>query len=82
VVYGAYGPTMLPGTRARLVTPWAPADANVRDPAGRFGVTHLLSDGRDAAAVAALGPRARGAREVARVRWGPHTLVLSELPRD
>jgi len=80
VVYGSYGPTMLLGTRARLVTPWAPADANVDDPAGRFGVTHLLRDVRDAGTPAALGPRAHGARELARVRWGPHTLVLSELP--
>ena len=41
VVYGAYAPTMLFDTQ--LVTrTWPTADANVRDPVGRLGVTHVL----------------------------------------
>jgi hypothetical protein len=73
VVYGAYGPTMLFGTDARLVTPWAPAGANVDDPVRRFGVTHVLTDGGDVAAGYAAGP------PLATVRWGPHTLRLYEI---
>jgi hypothetical protein len=77
VVYGSYGPTMLFGTRARLIQPWAPAGANVDDPATRFGVTHVLLDetgpvlGPDGLAVVpATGP------PLATVAWGPHTLTL------
>jgi 4-amino-4-deoxy-L-arabinose transferase-like glycosyltransferase len=76
VVYGSYGPTMLFGTRARLVTPWAPAGANVDDPVGRFGVTPVLTDGRDQAMT--LVPP--GLAPLAAVRWGPHELLLYELP--
>jgi 4-amino-4-deoxy-L-arabinose transferase-like glycosyltransferase len=76
VVYGSYGPTMLFGTRARLVTPWAPAGANVDDPVGRFGVTHVLTDGRDQAMT--LVPP--GLAPLAAVRWGPHELLLYKLP--
>jgi 4-amino-4-deoxy-L-arabinose transferase-like glycosyltransferase len=75
VVYGGYGPTLLLGTRARLVTPWAPAGANVGDPVGRFGVTHVLTDGRDQAMT--LVPP--GLAPVAAVTWGPHELLLYEL---
>jgi hypothetical protein len=75
VVYGAYGPTLLFGTKARLVTPWAPADANVRDPVGRFGVTHVLTDRHDQA-MTVVPP---GLDPVATVRWGPHELWLYEL---
>lgn len=42
-VYGAYAPTLLFDTPLRLVTPWPPAGANVRDPVGRLGVTHVLA---------------------------------------
>jgi hypothetical protein len=76
VVYGSYGPIMLFGTRARLVTPWAPAGANVDDPVGRFGVTHVLTDGRDQA-MSLVPP---GLAPLAAVRWGPHELLLYELP--
>ena len=76
VVYGAYGPTLLFATRARLVTPWAPAGANVRDPAGRFGVTHVITDGADQAMT--LVPV--GLAPAATVRWGPHLLRLYALP--
>jgi hypothetical protein len=77
VVYGNYGPTMLFGTRARLIQPWAPAGANVDDPATRFGITHVLLDesgpvlGPDGLAVVpTTGP------PLATVAWGPHTLTL------
>jgi hypothetical protein len=42
VVYGAYAPTLLFDTRLATLTPWPSADANVRDPVGRLGVTHVL----------------------------------------
>lgn len=77
VVYGSYCPTMLFGTRARCILPWAPAGANVDDPAGRFGVTHVLADERGPV----LGPGGlpvvpvRGP-PLATVAWGPHTLTL------
>jgi hypothetical protein len=45
VVYGAYAPTMLFDTGLATLTPWPPADANVRDPVGRLGVTHVLVGG-------------------------------------
>jgi hypothetical protein len=81
-VFGGYAPTMLFGTRSRLVAPWAPAGANVDDPRGRFGVTYLLSDGTEEAAtravMAALGP---APEPVARVPWGPHVLALYRLDR-
>jgi hypothetical protein len=83
VVFGTYGPTMLLGTRARLVTPWAPAGANVDDPRGRFGVGWVLSDGSDQAATAAVrASMAAGAEPVARVPWGPNVLVLLRLGGD
>jgi 4-amino-4-deoxy-L-arabinose transferase-like glycosyltransferase len=42
VVYGAYAPTLLFDTRLATLTPWPSADANVRDPVRRLGVTHVL----------------------------------------
>jgi hypothetical protein len=44
-VYGTYAPTLLFDTRLRLVAPWPPAGANVADPVGRLGVTHVLAGG-------------------------------------
>jgi Dolichyl-phosphate-mannose-protein mannosyltransferase len=76
VVFGSYGPTMLFETGSRLVTPWAPAGANVDDPVGRFGVTHVLSDGSDLAVTPDL---VHDAEPVARVAWGPYALVLYRL---
>src|SRR6266508_4159280 len=79
-VYGAYAPTLLFDTRLRLVTPWPPADANVRDPAGRLGVTHVLAGGpgdptRDVPALRA------GTRLVplARVPWAGQAVWLYEI---
>lgn len=79
VVYGSYGPTMLFGTDARLVTPWAPAGANVDDPLRRFGITHVLSDGRDADVEALVARMLDRAVPLIEVPWGPHTLTLYEL---
>jgi hypothetical protein len=80
VVFGSYGPTMLFETGSKLVTPWAPAGANVDDPVGRFGVTHVLSDGSDLAVTRAVTPDlVHDAEPVARVAWGPHALVLYRL---
>jgi hypothetical protein len=42
VVYGAYAPTLLFDTRLATLTPWPTAGANVDDPVGRLGVTHVL----------------------------------------
>ena len=42
VVYGTYAPTLLFDTGLTTLTPWPTADANVRDPVGRLGVTHVL----------------------------------------
>jgi len=79
-VYGAYAPTLLFDTRLRLVTPWPPADANVRDPVGRLGVTHVLAGGpgdptRDVPALRA------GTRLVplARVPWAGQAMWLYEI---
>jgi hypothetical protein len=48
VVYGAYAPTLLFDTGLSTLTPWPTADANVRDPVGRLGVTHVLVGGAPA----------------------------------
>jgi 4-amino-4-deoxy-L-arabinose transferase-like glycosyltransferase len=82
VVYGAYAPTMLFDTRTTTLTPWPTAGANVRDPVGRLGVTHLLVGPGPADPTGGLRALAgRGAAVgVARVRWGPGELVLYALP--
>jgi hypothetical protein len=82
VVYGAYAPTLLFDTRLATLTPWPSADANVGDPIGRLGVTHLLvgpvpSD--PTSRVMAL-PGAGRTSSLARVRWGPGELFLYDLP--
>jgi 4-amino-4-deoxy-L-arabinose transferase-like glycosyltransferase len=78
VVFGAYAPTLLFDTRLTALTPWPTADANVRDPVGRFGVTHLLVGDLPAdptAQVAGLGARRAGPR-LARIPWGGGELFL------
>ena len=82
VVYGAYAPTMLFDTRLHALTPWPSADANVRDPVGRLGVTHVLIGNGPAdptGKVPTLTERGAIAL-VARVQWGPQELVLYGLP--
>jgi hypothetical protein len=82
VVYGTYAPTMLFDTRMALLAPWPAADANVRDPVGRLGVTHLLVGPGPAdptGRVTTLAGRS-AASALARVRWGPGELVLYGLP--
>ena len=82
VVYGAYAPTLLFDTRLATLAPWPSAGANVGDPIGRLGVTHLLvgpvpSD--PTSRVMAL-PGAGRTSSLARVRWGPGELFLYDLP--
>jgi 4-amino-4-deoxy-L-arabinose transferase-like glycosyltransferase len=82
VVYGAYAPTMLFDTRMAALTPWPAAGANVRDPVGRLGVTHVLAGPGPADPTGQVATLAgRGASStLARVRWGPGELVLYGLP--
>jgi 4-amino-4-deoxy-L-arabinose transferase-like glycosyltransferase len=77
VVFGAYAPTLLFDTRARTVSPWLPADANVDDPVGRLGVTHVLvgGPGDPTGQVPAFRARA-GMTPLARVAWNGQELVL------
>ena len=82
VVYGAYAPTMLFDTQLVTRAPWPTAEANVRDPVGRLGVTHVLVGAEPAdptGRVPTLAGRGPGAT-LARVRWGPGELVLYGLP--
>jgi 4-amino-4-deoxy-L-arabinose transferase-like glycosyltransferase len=82
VVYGAYAPTMLFDTQLVTRTPWPGADANVRDPVGRLGVTHVLVGAEPAdptGRVTTLAGRGPGVT-LARIRWGPGELVLYGLP--
>ena len=77
VVFGAYAPTLLFDTRLATLTPWPTADANVRDPVGRFGVTHVLvstGPGDPTAEVAGLTGRARP--RLAQIPWGNGELFL------
>jgi 4-amino-4-deoxy-L-arabinose transferase-like glycosyltransferase len=82
VVYGAYAPTLLFDTRLATLTPWPSAGANVGDPVGRLGVTHLLvgpGPSDPTSRVVAL-PGAGRTSSLARVRWGPGELFLYDLP--
>jgi hypothetical protein len=82
VVYGAYAPTLLFDTRLATLTPWPSAGANVGDPVGRLGVTHLLvgpGPSDPTSRVEAL-PGAGRTSSLARVRWGPGELFLYDLP--
>jgi hypothetical protein len=82
VVYGAYAPTLLFDTRLTTLTPWPAADANVRDPVGRLGVTHVLVGPGPAdptGQVASLAGHGGGAA-LARVPWGVGEVVLYAMP--
>jgi 4-amino-4-deoxy-L-arabinose transferase-like glycosyltransferase len=84
VVFGAYAPTLLFDTRLTTLTPWPTADANVRDPVGRFGVTHVLvgtGPGDPTATVAGLTARPARPR-LARIPWGNGELYLYGPPSD
>jgi len=84
VVFGAYAPTLLFDTRLTTLTPWPTADANVRDPVGRFGVTHVLvgtGPGDPTATVAGLTARPTRPR-LARIPWGNGELYLYGPPSD
>jgi 4-amino-4-deoxy-L-arabinose transferase-like glycosyltransferase len=84
VVFGAYAPTMLFDTRLSTLTPWPSADANVRDPVGRFGVTHVLAGPGPAdptAEVAGLTARPIPLR-LAQVPWGGGELSLYGPPNS
>jgi len=85
VVYGAYAPTLLFDTRLATLTPWPSADANVRDPVGRLGVTHVLVGNGPAdptgrvPTIVEQGP----ITVLARVPWGGQELALYALaPRS
>jgi hypothetical protein len=82
VVYGAYAPTLLFDSRLATLTPWPTADANVRDPVGRLGITHVLVGTGPADPTGKVPTLTqRGAISMlARVRWGPQELVLYGLP--
>jgi 4-amino-4-deoxy-L-arabinose transferase-like glycosyltransferase len=81
VVYGAYAPTLLFDTRLSTLTPWPTADANVRDPVGRLGVTHVLVGNGPADPTGQVPTIVeRGAITLlARVPWGGQELALYAL---
>src|SRR6266511_3301619 len=76
-VYGAYAPPLLFDTRVRTVSPWLPAEANVDDPVGRLGVTHVLvgGPGDPTGQVPAFRDRA-AMTPLAQVTWDGQELVL------
>jgi hypothetical protein len=80
VVFGAYAPTLLSDTRARLISTWPPAGANADDPVHRFGVSHVLAaagpDHSDPTTEVSALRDLDGVRRLARVRWGRHTIGL------
>ena len=81
VVYGAYAPTLLFDTRLATLTPWPSAGANVRDPVGRLGVTHVLVGNGPAdptGQVPAIVEQGDGDL-LARVPWGGQELALYAL---
>ena len=81
VVYGAYAPTLLFDTRLAARTPWPSADANVRDPVGRFGVTHVLvSDGPGDPTAKVAGFTGRTRPRLAQIPWGNGELFLYSPP--
>jgi 4-amino-4-deoxy-L-arabinose transferase-like glycosyltransferase len=83
VVFGAYAPTLLFDTSLRLVSTWPPAGANVDDPVGRFGVSHVLAGAPpDASDPTTRTPAFRdldGTRPLARVQWGGRTISLYQV---
>jgi len=80
VVFGAYAPTLLFDTSARLISTWPPAGANVDDPVRRFGVSHVLAAApADASDPTIQVPAFRdldGTRPLVRVEWGGQTIGL------
>jgi hypothetical protein len=80
VVFGAYAPTLLFDTRMRLLSTWPPAGANVDDPVGRFGVSHVLAtepaDSSDPTTDVPAFRDVGGSRALAVVRWGDRTIGL------
>jgi hypothetical protein len=80
VVLGAYAPTLLFDTRARLLSTWPPAGANVDDPVGRFGVSHVLAavppDGSDPTTQVPAFRDLGATRPLVRVEWGGRTIGL------
>jgi hypothetical protein len=84
VVFGAYAPTLLFDTRARLISTWPPAGANVDDPVGRFGVSHVLAAvPADASDPTTRVPAFRdldAMRPLERVQWGGRTIGLYGAP--
>jgi 4-amino-4-deoxy-L-arabinose transferase-like glycosyltransferase len=81
VVYGAYAPTLLFDTRLATLTPWPSADANVRDPVRRLGVTHVLVGNGPADPTGRVPTIVeQGAITLlARVPWGDQELALYAL---
>jgi hypothetical protein len=81
VVYGAYAPTLLFDTRLATLTPWPSAGANVDDPVGRLGVTHVLVGNGPADPTGQVPTIVeRGPIDVlARVPWGGQELALYAL---
>jgi len=81
VVYGAYAPTLLFDTRLATLTPWPSAGANVRDPVGRLGVTHVLVGNGPADPTGQVPTIVeQGAITLlARVPWGGQELALYAL---
>ena len=78
VVFGAYAPTLLFDTSLTALTPWPSADANVRDPVGRLGVTHLLVGYGPADPTGEVAGRAatQVRPRLAGVPWGGGQLLL------
>jgi hypothetical protein len=81
VVYGAYAPTLLFDTRLATLTPWPSAGANVNDPVGRLGVTHVLVGNGPADPTGQVPTIVeQGAITLlARVPWGGQELALYAL---
>jgi hypothetical protein len=85
VIYGAYAPTLLFDTKLATLTPWPSAGANVDDPVGRLGVTHVLVGNGPADPTGQVPTIVeRGPIDVlARVPWGGQELALYALaPRS
>ena len=81
VVYGAYAPTLLFDTRLATLTPWPSAGANVRDPVGRLGVTHVLvgNGPTDPTGQVPTIVEQGAITVLARVPWGGQELALYAL---
>ena len=78
VVFGAYAPTLLFDTSLTALTPWPSADANVRDPVGRLGVTHLLVGAQPADPTGRVAGRTlqQARPRLAHIPWGGGQLLL------